>query len=83
MLCLNELHEADDTCTRSVKSSNPLGRATLRQSATRRPYDVAPRFTIEAGYHLAHVSNGLGLVPQNPMWNGQGGFLSLRRRFGP
>ena len=47
-------------------------------------YDVAPRFAIELGYHRAHVSNSSGgSVPQNPQWNGQGGFLSLRYRLGP
>ena len=46
-------------------------------------YDLAPRLAIEVGYHRAHVSNSSGLAPQNPQWNGQGGFLSLQRRFGP
>jgi len=44
-------------------------------------FDVSPRLTVEAAYHLAHVSNGSGLTPQNPMWNGSGGGLAIRRRF--
>lgn len=44
-------------------------------------FDVSPRLTLEAAYHLAHVSNGSGLTPQNPMWNGSGGGLAIRRRF--
>ncbi len=27
----------------------------------------------------SHVSNGVGLSPQNPMWNGRGGSIALRR----
>lgn len=42
--------------------------------------DLNPRYTLEAGYRFGHVSNGSGLTPQNPMWNGQGGFLAVRWR---
>jgi hypothetical protein len=44
-------------------------------------YDVSPNLTVEAAYHLAHVSNGSGLTARNPIWNGQGVGLGLRYRF--
>ena len=34
---------------------------------------------LEAHFEYAHVSNGAGSVEQNPMWNGHGGGLTLRR----
>ncbi len=43
--------------------------------------DLSKQYTIEAVFHVANVSNGSGNVPQNPVWNGQGGGLSIRRRF--
>jgi hypothetical protein len=43
-------------------------------------YDLSDRDAIEAGFHLAHVSNGGGLVPGNPAYNGQGWFLNVRWR---
>ena len=44
-------------------------------------YDFTPRLTLEATYLHGHVSNGSGLTPQNPMWNGKGGGLAVRFRF--
>lgn len=43
---------------------------------------LGPRLAIEASYQWwAHVSNGSGLTPQNPMWNGRGGTLAVRLPF--
>ena len=42
-------------------------------------YQITPRLALEAHYEYAHVSNGAGSVEQNPMWNGRGGGLTLRR----
>jgi hypothetical protein len=42
-------------------------------------YQITKRLALEAHYEYAHVSNGGGTVPQNPMWNGRGGGLSIRR----
>jgi hypothetical protein len=40
------------------------------------------RLALEATYQwYAHVSNGSGLSPQNPMWNGHGGSIGVRRAF--
>jgi hypothetical protein len=41
------------------------------------------RFDIEAVTHFAHVSNGSGTTPRNPMWNGFGGGVTVRYRFSP
>ena len=40
---------------------------------------LTSRLALEAHYEYAHVSNGAGSVEQNPMWNGRGGGLTLRR----
>ena len=40
---------------------------------------ITPRLALEAHYEYAHISNGAGSVEQNPMWNGRGGGLTLRR----
>ncbi len=40
---------------------------------------ITGRLALEAHYEYAHVSNGAGSVEQNPMWNGHGGGLTLRR----
>jgi hypothetical protein len=40
---------------------------------------LTQRLALEAHYEYAHVSNGAGSVEQNPMWNGRGGGLTLRR----
>jgi len=42
-------------------------------------YQITKRLALEAHYEYAHVSNGGGDVPQNPMWNGRGGGVSIRR----
>ena len=42
-------------------------------------FGITPRLALEAHYEYAHVSNGAGSVEQNPMWNGRGGGLTLRR----
>jgi opacity protein-like surface antigen len=42
-------------------------------------FQITRRIALEAHYEYAHVSNGAGSVEQNPMWNGRGGGLSLRR----
>lgn len=42
--------------------------------------DLTSRTGLEAGYHLSHLSNGGGLVPGNPAYNGHGFFLNLRWR---
>jgi hypothetical protein len=43
-------------------------------------FQIRPRLAIEASYQwYSHVSNASGLSPQNPMWNGHGGTLTLRR----
>jgi hypothetical protein len=42
-------------------------------------YQITERLALEAHYEYAHVSNGGGSVPQNPMWNGRGGGISIRR----
>ena len=40
------------------------------------------RLALEATYQwYSHVSNGAGLTPQNPMWNGHGGTIGVRRLF--
>jgi hypothetical protein len=41
-------------------------------------YQITTRLALEAHYEYAHVSNGGGDVPQNPMWNGRGGGVSIR-----
>lgn len=43
---------------------------------------LSDRISVEVGYHAAHVSNGGGLVPYNPAWNGRGGFVGLNWRSG-
>jgi len=41
---------------------------------------LGPRLDLEVSYQWwSHVSNGTGLSPQNPMWNGHGGTVGLRR----
>ena len=40
---------------------------------------ITSRLALEAHYEYAHISNGAGSVEQNPMWNGRGGGLTLRR----
>lgn len=42
--------------------------------------DLSETYAVEGGYHLSHVSNGGGLVPGNPAYNGAGWFLNLRWR---
>jgi opacity protein-like surface antigen len=42
-------------------------------------YQITRRLALEAHYEYAHISNGGGAVPQNPMWNGRGGGVSIRR----
>jgi hypothetical protein len=42
-------------------------------------WQLTPRLALETHYEYAHVSNGAGSVEQNPMWNGRGGGLTLRR----
>jgi hypothetical protein len=42
-------------------------------------YPITPKLALEAHYEYAHASNGAGSVEQNPMWNGRGGGLTLRR----
>lgn len=42
-------------------------------------FQITSRLALEAHYEYAHVSNGAGSVEQNPMWNGHGGGLTLRR----
>ena len=42
-------------------------------------YQITPHLALEAHYEYAHVSNGAGSVEQNPMWNGRGGGLTVRR----
>jgi opacity protein-like surface antigen len=42
-------------------------------------YQITQHLALEAHYEYAHVSNGAGSVEQNPMWNGHGGGLTLRR----
>jgi hypothetical protein len=39
---------------------------------------LTDRVALEAGYHLTHVSNGAGLVPHNPAFDGHGAYLSIR-----
>ena len=41
------------------------------------------QFDIEGVMHLAHVSNASGTTPQNPMWDGIGGGVTVRYRFSP
>ena len=43
---------------------------------------LSRRVSVEAGYHGSHVSNGGGLVPYNPAWNGRGAFIGLNIRAG-
>lgn len=43
-------------------------------------YDVSGDWAVEGGYRHSHLSNGAGLVPHNPAWNGQGLYLGLRQR---
>lgn len=43
---------------------------------------VSQRMSLSAGYRAAHISNGGGLVPSNPAWNGRGGFVDLTWRPG-
>ena len=40
---------------------------------------ITTQLALEAHFEYAHVSNGGGSVPQNPMWNGRGGGISIRR----
>lgn len=40
---------------------------------------ITKELALEAHFEYAHVSNGGGSVPQNPMWNGRGGGISIRR----
>ena len=40
---------------------------------------ITRQVALEAHFEYAHVSNGGGSVPQNPMWNGRGGGISIRR----
>jgi hypothetical protein len=42
-------------------------------------YQITRQLALEAHFEYAHVSNGGGQVPQNPMWNGRGGGISIRR----
>jgi opacity protein-like surface antigen len=42
-------------------------------------FPITQRLALEAHYEYAHVSNGAGSVDQNPMWNGRGGGLTIRR----
>ena len=43
-------------------------------------FQIRPKLAIEASYQwYSHVSNASGLSPQNPMWNGHGGTVTLRR----
>ena len=42
-------------------------------------WQITGRLSLETHYEYAHVSNGAGSVDQNPMWNGRGGGLTLRR----
>jgi hypothetical protein len=42
-------------------------------------YPITRQIALEAHFEYAHVSNGGGSVPQNPMWNGRGGGVSIRR----
>ena len=43
---------------------------------------LGPRLALEATYQwYSHVSNAAGSSPQNPMWNGRGGSIGLRREF--
>ena len=42
-------------------------------------YQITTRLALEVHFEYAHVSNGGGSVPQNPMWNGRGGGVSIRR----
>ena len=43
-------------------------------------YDVNPSFAVVFVYHVAHVSNASGIVPQNPGWSGHGGGVIVRFR---
>ena len=40
---------------------------------------ITRRLALEAHFEYTHISNGGGDVIQNPMWNGRGGGLSIRR----
>jgi hypothetical protein len=40
---------------------------------------ITRQLALEAHFEYAHISNGGGQVPQNPMWNGRGGGISIRR----
>lgn len=43
---------------------------------------LRPRLALEVTYQwYSHVSNAAGSSPQNPMWNGRGGSVALRREF--
>jgi opacity protein-like surface antigen len=44
-------------------------------------YDVSGDWAVEGGYRHSHMSNGGGLVPHNPAWNGQGMYLGVRQRY--
>jgi hypothetical protein len=45
-------------------------------------FELNPKLAIDASYQwYSHVSNASGLSPQNPMWNGHGGTIALRRQF--
>lgn len=41
-------------------------------------YRFGDKKWIEAGYRRAHVSNGGGIVPSNPAWNGKGIYVGVR-----
>lgn len=43
--------------------------------------DLTDAYAIETGYHLSHISNGGGLEPSNPAYNGESLFLNLRARW--
>ncbi len=43
---------------------------------------LRPRLALEVSYQwYSHVSDGTSLSEQNPMWNGRGGTVALRRTF--
>ena len=41
-------------------------------------YRFGDKRWLEAGYRRAHVSNGGGIVPSNPAWNGKGIYVGVR-----
>jgi opacity protein-like surface antigen len=42
-------------------------------------FDVTDTWTLEAAYRATHMSNGRGIGPDNPSYNGEGVFLAARR----